>query len=73
MTGETCKITSQGKSPRERAKPFPIKPSIKGFIESNTNSKMQVCRNGEQREKEQKQNGKNQRTSKEKLYTESRT
>lgn len=39
VTGETCKITFQkGKSPRERAKPFPIKP-IKGFIESNTNSK----------------------------------
>lgn len=49
------------------------KGQTNGFIESNTNSKMQVCRNGEQREKEQKQNGKNQRTSKDKLYTESRT
>ena len=49
------------------------KGQTNGFIESYTNSKMQVCHNEEQREKEQKQNGKNQRTSKEKLYTESRT
>ena len=49
------------------------KGQTNGFIESYTNSKMQVCHNEEQREKEQKQNGKNQRTRKEKLYTESRT
>ena len=49
------------------------KGQTNGFIESKTNSKMQLCHNEEQREKEQKQNGKNQRTSKEKLYTESRT